>query len=236
MSMDNIYCLGDGFAHGHIWPEWPQIVTALLPRCRVHTITGVGAGNEFLINGLLQQDVANQLVIFQWANEQRFDKLIQDDVWHEISKSDTVYHSNVYCRDGDIWWLSSSSQLRPVRLYHDFYVQSKQAQYRVLNQKKLVRGYLKSLDCRYIELSTDEQDLYSKQSRFALERGNQVQPKPYVHLKFFEEVILPELGVSVDPLRLSKLRTLICSIDWKPYDPDRAEIWSDIIRNLDIAT
>jgi len=51
--MDTIFCFGDGFATGHLWPEWPQILQALLPNYTVITTAGIGAGDEFLVSGFV---------------------------------------------------------------------------------------------------------------------------------------------------------------------------------------
>lgn len=205
--MNNIFCVGDGFAHGHIWPEWPQILTAILPQCQIQTITAVGAGNEFLINGLLQHDLTDQLVIFQWAEARRFDKLVQDQQWQKIGESDPTYHFNFYQRGSDVWWLSSASTNPEIHHYHDFYVQPTQALYRLQDQKKkLLRGYLHGVNCKYVEISTEQQNVYSKHQRFCAVRGNEIQPSPVVHLKFLEEIILPELKIGIDNTRLERLQ------------------------------
>lgn len=232
-SMNDIFCLGDGFAHGHIWPEWPQILAAILPQYRVHTITGVGAGNEFLINGLLQQDVYNQTVIFQWASYRRFDKIVEEEQWHTIGKQDPVYHFNFYSRKGDIWWLSSASVDPNIKLYHDFYVQEKQAWNRFVDQKKLLTGYLMSLHCHYVETSTEQQVKYSVQPRFSQIRGQQRQPSPLVHYYFLMEEIIPKLSINIDHCRADRLHKIIEKVAWRPFDPDRDQIWKDIVNSLD---
>jgi len=233
MSINRIYCIGDGFAHGHIWPEWPQILKAILPHIDLLVISGVGAGNEFLLNGLLQHNVSDQTVIFQWANCQRFDKLIEDNVWHQIGQQDPVYHFNFYKRDENNWWLSSSSNDERVRLYHNFYVQSLQAQLRMHDQKKLLHGYLDSKNCKYLEISTDQQERYSRLQKFASLRGNEVQPSPIVHFDFVMEEIMPHLEINYNPSRAARLRELITHICWVPYDADREEIWKNTVDCLD---
>ena len=45
--MNKIFCFGDGFATGHIWPEWPQILQELAPQYQVINTAGIGAGSEF---------------------------------------------------------------------------------------------------------------------------------------------------------------------------------------------
>jgi len=81
VNTTKIFCLGDGYAHGHIWPEWPQILQALVPDIKVIVISAIGAGHEFLINELLSNDIKDSLVIFQWPDHRRFDKLMQDASW-----------------------------------------------------------------------------------------------------------------------------------------------------------
>jgi hypothetical protein len=231
--MNKIFCLGDGFAHGHIWPEWPQLLTALLPEHTVIPITGIGAGNEFLISGLLDQNISNSTVIFQWAIANRFDKLLQDDPWQEIVNNDPVYWFNVVEQNGVKWWLSSSSTMPEVVHYHKFYVQRKQAHLRLVNQQKLIEAYVAHHNCNYIKISTPEQDTYSLQTRFADIRGNQVQPSPVVHYCYLDEVILPKLNVTVDLDRKNKLENLIKNTKWIPFDPDGYQIWKDIISSLE---
>ena len=51
--MKKIYTFGDGFATGHLWPEWPQILQALVPDYQVHNTAGIGAGAEWLVSGFV---------------------------------------------------------------------------------------------------------------------------------------------------------------------------------------
>jgi hypothetical protein len=233
--MNKIFCLGDGFAHGHIWPEWPQILTALLPDYDVIPITGIGAGNEFLISGLLGQDIANSTVIFQWAIANRFDKLLRfhNDQWQEIIKNDPVYWFNVVEQNGVKWWLSSGSTSSEVKHYHDFYVTRRQAHHRLVNQQKLIEAYVNYHNCNYVKISTPEQDAYSFQMRFAGIRGKEIQPSPVVHYCYINEVILPKLNVTVDVDRKNKLENLIKNTKWIAYDPDQSTLWKNIVTQLD---
>lgn len=232
--MNDIYCFGDGFACGHIWPEWPQILQALLPNDKIHVRSGIGAGNEFLISQLLQCDVRDQTVIFQWADARRFDKIIEDEEWCMLAKSDPIYHFNLYQDNHNTWWLSSASQNKDVRTYHDFYIQGNQAKQRLTDQKKLLFGYLISKKCRYIEISTEQHEFYSRESRFECIRGDEVQPSPFVHFMFVKEFLLPKLATAVDVNRMNHLERLIRHQCWEPYHPDRVEIWDNMIKDLDI--
>jgi hypothetical protein len=230
MSTNKIFCLGDGFAHGHIWPEWPQIVQALLPQYEIVLISGIGAGNEFLINGLLEVDtlIKNQTVVFQWADAARFDKLVQDDDWTNLAKSDPVYHFNFYQRNNKNWWLSSASSNAQVKEYHNFYVQNNQAQLRLQNQKTLISHYLQNNHCNYYFTSTHEQIEFGNSSRFDQLKSNEIQPTPLEHFYFVIEVILPAVDISCSEARIDKLKKRIVDQTWTAYNPDRAEIWQKI--------
>lgn len=73
-----IFTFGDGFATGHVWPEWPQILQALITDHKVINTAAIGAGSEFLVTHFvdLMPQIQNSVVIFQWPNALRFDKLI----------------------------------------------------------------------------------------------------------------------------------------------------------------
>lgn len=232
MSTNKIFCLGDGFAHGHIWPEWPQILQALLPDHNVIEITGIGAGNEFLINGLLSQDISNSTVIFQWAEAERFDKVIEDDYWPSVIKQDPVYHFNIVERNSVKWWLSSASTAPDVQQYHRRYVQSTQAQMRLKDQQTLIESHVKLMHSFYISLSTIDQEQFSRLPEFEKIRGREVQPSPIVHFWYLDRKVLPILGVAVDVARKNQLQQLLESTLWTAYDCDRHSLWQDLVNKL----
>ena len=94
--MKKIYTFGDGYASSHIWPEWPVILEALLPDYSFEHYGAVGAGNEFILDGVIQSHCKDPAAYFlvQWAQPQRFDKLIEDSTWDDIIDSDPTYHFN----------------------------------------------------------------------------------------------------------------------------------------------
>lgn len=229
MSTNKIFCFGDGYAHGHIWPEWPQILQALLPDHDIVTQSGVGAGNEFLIDRLLTSPCANSTVIFQWAESQRFDKLIQDQPWKDLALQDPVYFFNFEESPSGTWWLSSATQNRKILEYHDFFVQDQQANLRTHNQKILLENYLQNQRCRYWFTSTLEQETFSR--KHAL-RGPEIQPSPISHFYFVVDCIKPALDLRFEPGRQQKLQTLLQNTVWTPYDPDRQSIWQKICTQI----
>lgn len=232
MCTNKIFCLGDGYAHGHIWPEWPQILQALLPQHEIVTGTAIGAGNEFLIDQLLNFDCANHTVIFQWAPPRRFDKLLQDDVWRSLAQSDPVYYFNLVPTDSGTWWLSSASHNLKIQEYHDFFIQDQQALLRLKNQQIMVANYLQNKQCEYWFTSTQDQEFFCQGHVMAHLRGQQVQPSPIMHFYFVTEVVKPALKLPVDPKLQQVLEQHIMQTAWKAYDPDRKEIWANICEKI----
>jgi len=228
--MSNIFCFGDGYAHGHIWPEWPQILQALLPDQPVTAHTGIGSGNEYLINLLIQlgDKIENQTVIFQWAMTGRFDKLIEDDAWLERAKQDPIYHFNLYESKHGTWWLSSASKDEKIQQYHRLFLQPAQEKLRLANQQILVESHLKLHRCNYLFVSTDEEEAFCSTHVEKHLRGNEVQPAPLLHFYYLTEVILPKLNIKVDSARCKQLEQAIKQHKWQAYDPDQAEIWKTI--------
>jgi hypothetical protein len=229
--MNKIYCFGDGYATGHIWPEWPQILEVLLPDVAVNIIAGVGAGDEWLVTQLIHElpAIADSTVIFQWPNPGRFDKLLQDKKWQLIAESDPVYFFNFYTTHNQKWWLSSASELIEIKNYHET-VQSKQHAQRQENYKILVNHALKNINCKVIYTSTDQENKFSMQQRFSTTRQNQVQPSPIVHFYFVKEVLLPQLNFV--SLYVDQTEKEILKQKWVPYDVDRTEIWDSIKQKI----
>lgn len=229
--MNKIFCFGDGFATGHIWPEWPQILQALVPQYNVINTAGIGAGSEFLVSGFVDliKDMQNNIVIFQWPPTNRFDKLLQDESWQSTISSDPVYHFNVnsdHCNRS--WWLSSGSTNQEIKNYHKRLVQFQQQDRRQQVYQILVSHTCRNLNCQMVYTSTSTQDKFSRGERFKLSRQDQVQPSPIVHFYWLIEEILPHVNIVVDRQRQETLESIINQTTWIPYDPDREEIWSQI--------
>jgi hypothetical protein len=245
-SSNTIYTFGDGFAHGHIWPEWPQILTALLPDYQIVNCSGVGAGNEFifsnLVNKLIEHPDATYIV--QWAGVKRFDKLIQDTSWDSIVQQDPVYSKNFRTIDAKTWWLSSASQLPQIQQYHSEYVQPKQAQLRTFNYiwaasqlLKHTQNYMFS-SYKIPFLSNTQQALcqlhpsmfsFSQLPELAKFCTSEIQPHPIVHLEWIRQILLPALQLNVDPDWLDTITKRMYNQNWMPYDVDRASIWANIV-------
>jgi hypothetical protein len=225
--MNKIFCFGDGYAAGHIWPEWPDIIKALYPDVEHKNFGAVGAGNEFITSCVVDSHKKNPKAFFiiQWAPATRFDKLLQDNSWDNIINEDPVYHFNkVYCNN-QTWWLSSASQAPIIQRFHNTYVQTQQATLRSFNFKYLVEHLLEKQSLCF---TLEQLILYSNELRFKQVRQKEVQPSPIVHLSWVEEKILPLLPYRACPARLDKLKTRIIQHMWKPYDPDRTEIWKEM--------
>lgn len=234
MSINKIFCFGDGYAHGHIWPEWPQILQALLPNYQVIIKSGIGAGNEFLIDQLLNAHCQGHSVIFQWAQATRFDKLLQDDHWVSLAKQDPLYSFNFETTATGTWWLSSASQHQKIQEYHQCFVQNQQAELRLKNQKILVENYLQNQNCCYWFTSTLEQELFCRAHAENHLRGTEIQPSPQMHFYFVIECVKSALNLEINMDLQQKLHSIIASTEWKPYDPDRVEIWQNICNQISL--
>lgn len=233
--MKKIYTFGDGFATGHLWPEWPQILQALVPDYQVHNTAGIGAGAEWLVSGFVDliPDLSGHQVVFQWPQADRFDKMIEDKHWFVIGKTDPVYHFNFHKCTHGIWWISSASQQPQVREYHEKFVQAGQHNLRLKNYQTLVQNTLENINCNYVFTSTYEQQYYSTLNRFKDTRQQEIQPSPIVHYYFLVEKILPTLNIPVDPTRQQRLVQLITAQTWQPFDPYQTDIWQDLVARLD---
>ena len=219
-----------------MWPEWPQILQALVPDYTVNnTCSAIGAGAEYLVTGLvdLVPELENNLVIFQWPMAARFDKLIEDKHWFHVGKTDPVYHFNFHKRPYGTWWISSASKQPQLREYHEKFVQSGQHKIRLQNYQTLVRNTLENLNCGYCFTSTHEQQYYSTLTRFAEIRQQEVQPSPVVHYYFLTEKILPQINIVYDSARAQRLENLITTQSWQAFDPHCDEIWRDLVARLD---
>jgi hypothetical protein len=235
LQTNKIFTFGDGFATGHIWPEWPQILQALLPDYQVINTAGIGAGAEFLVSGFVDciPDMHSSTVIFQWPQHQRFDKLVEDDSWQHIISNDSVYYFNTVadCSDRK-WWLSSASNAKEVQQYHAQYVQKNQGLNRSRVYQTLVDHTALALDCKIIHTSTQEEENFSRLLQFLATRQSEVQPSPIVHFYWLMEQVLPRVDIDVDQTLKHKLEQLINQTQWIPYCPDRQETWATICAQL----
>jgi hypothetical protein len=227
MSINRIVCFGDGFAANHIWPEWPAIIQALYPDITVKNYGEIGAGNEFITSAIISEHRQHTDAFFlvQWAQHNRFDKLLQDNSWDDIIAQDTVYYFNKVTLDNNIWWLSSNSTQPSILDYRNHYIQNVQSRLRTENYIYLVSELLKN---KSLSFSTNDLEQYSRQKQFLETRQTEIQPSPIVHLKWVEEKILPNMPMQPHPDRLAELKNRINQQKWVSYDPDRVQIWLNI--------
>jgi len=236
--MKKIYTFGDGYASSHIWPEWPVILQALLPNCNFVHYGAVGAGNEYILNAIVQanQSDSNAYFLVQWAQANRFDKLLEDSSWDGIIDTDPVYYFNRNNIADQTWWISSASTQSDVVAYHQHFVQPQQHKNRTNNFIYLAGHLLKdkslffstaAVDRYFDNINWVKEDMskFSWQERFKDVRQSHVQPSPVVHLAYVKEHVLPNIPFVVDAYRLEELEYRIHAHQWMAYDPDREEIW-----------
>ena len=259
MDVKKIYTFGDGFATGHIWPEWPQLLQAIYPDVEVIYTSGIGAGNEFLVNAVLSRATVDPdgIYIVQWAIPNRFDKLISTHNWDNIINTDPVYSKNIVNVDNNNWWLSSASQQDKILHYHKFYIENSQANLRTYNYMLLLKNYFKNNNIQFYYMSTynlchlteaqknvlrdanwvwhnfwQGMDEYSCQAQYKEVRQKEVQPSPVVQLSWIIECLLDKLPFTPDKQRVGKLKDLVDNTTWVPFYWDRHAQWEDLLSLL----
>ena len=245
MNITKLFCFGDGFAAGHIWPEWPDILQALYPNVEVKNYGKIGAGNEYIVNCIIDAHKKNPDAFFcvQWADPCRFDKLLHDDSWTELIANDPVYHFNFAEIGLQKWWLSSASQIEEIKTYHSFYIAESQAIQRTYNYMYFVQHLLKNNFLFFLTVNLRQQhifqefpiiypdmELFSRQEQYKDIRGNQVQPSPPVHLDFLKKHVLDKLPLFLDKHRFDSLEKSINDFEWVPYHPDRLYLWEQLTK------
>jgi hypothetical protein len=245
--MNKILCFGDGYAANHIWPEWSAIIAALYNESECKNFGAVGAGNEFISSAVIQSYIQNPDAFFlvQWADNNRFDKLVEDSSWDSIINSDSTYSFNLVNLDEHQWWLSSRSQSHEIMQYHNQYIQGVQSQLRTFNTVYLLAkllskqavffsttnlNFTSSQQYQLAEVPWVDIDMssYARLDRFRYIEKIAIQPSPCIHMHWVEEKLLPLMPIQPEVARLQELKRRIFNEDWKAYDPDRVEKWNNL--------
>lgn len=252
-----IYTFGDGFAAGHIWPEWPQLLEPIT-QTPVKNFGHIGAGNEFIFNCAVKAALtasSDDIFIIQWAPPDRFDKLLEDTVWKKLQKTDKVYRDITADVYDQLWWATSGSTVAEIVKYKEFYIQPNQATNRSVLYMIALSKMLDGLGIRHLYFLTYFSDYSSHENyknlqqlnwvdltqgveewahQYADIRGSEIQPKPLIHAKYIFENLLPKLNIAVElPIR-DKIYFLISKINFVPYDVDRAQIWINLKNEINL--
>lgn len=247
-----IYTFGDGFASGHIWPDWPKFVEALAQQ-PVTNYGHIGAGNEFIFNCAVHAALVakpGDTFLVQWAQTQRFDKLKQNSQWENLQQSDKVYSNISADVFGQSWWATSNSSIPEVKQYNHFYVESEQSINRTVLFLVTLASLLDSKNINYVYLSTyplgiDRHSLYdvckdlhwnsidpiSIYRRQFDDVKAEIQPKPIVHFVYALK-ILESIGININ--NVDKIKKLVESKTFIPYDPDREQHWKDLKNEISL--
>jgi hypothetical protein len=245
-----IYTFGDGFAAGHIWPEWPQILSAICNEPLVN-YGYPGAGNDFIFSTAVETALTvntPSTFIIQWTQWRRFDKLLQDNSWDKIIQDDSKYAHAVHEVNNKKWWLSSGST--QLLNYHTQYQQQQQRQLFDIYHMVLLNNFLKQKghQCFYcltydfeIENLSEIQLILLNQLPWINKlsgmdsiiskshRGTEIQPLPLGHAYWLLNFLsLP----SMNKMKLEQLIDLISKQQWIPYNPDRENIWATLVKKL----
>lgn len=252
-----IYTFGDGFAAGHIWPEWPQLLEPILQKC-VRNFGHIGAGNEYIFNCAVKSALnanTNDIFIIQWAPSDRFDKLLEDYIWENLQKTDSVYNEITAEKYNQIWWATSGSSLSEITRYKEFYIQPQQAINRTVLYMIALSKLLTNLNIQHLYFSTysfnySSHDNYKNlkeiswvelgqgmqewSTQYPEIRGIEIQPKPIIHVKYIIEKLLPKLGITIDLDIINKIYLLTNKINFVPYDVERAQVWMNLKNEISL--
>lgn len=244
-----IYTFGDGYASGHLWPEWPQILESLIQQPVVN-FGHIGAGNEYIFNCAVKTALiadSKDTFLIQWSNPNRFDKLLQDNNWEQLNDKDEIYKGIIANAYNQQWWATSASILPEIKHYNNFYIQKEQALNRSVLYMISLSKMLTALDLQHYYFQTETVD-YSNHnnyedvlnlpwiemtgmdnlSRMHPLRGNEIQPSPIVHFEWIIEKILPKLHFEIDSDKVKKISKLIKDQNFIPYHYDRVQIWKNL--------
>jgi len=244
-----IYTFGDGFAAGHIWPEWPQMLE-LVTQQPVKNYGHIGAGNEFIFNCAAHafNNACNEdIFVVQWAEPNRFDKLLQDQTWATLNAEDVDYSGILANVGNHRWWSTSNSKLEAIRYYKEYYVQSVQSLNRTVLYMIALSKMLETKNINHCFFSTYELD-YAGHELFstvetlpwtawpAMEtysykfsfRGKEIQPHPIIHLHYVIDYILPSLNLKLYKDKTSAIIDIVSAKMFEPYYYDRIQQLEDL--------
>jgi hypothetical protein len=252
-----IYTFGDGFAAGHIWPEWPQLLEPII-QTSVKNFGHIGAGNEYIFNCAVKSALTatfSDTFLIQWAHPIRFDKLLEDDSWDDLQKTDDVYRDLIAESFEQRWWCSSKSELPDIIKYNEFYIQSQQAINRSILYMITLSGLLDKLSIPHLYFLTYSFDYSSHKNYPDIKklpwidlnqgmcewsdlypdlRGDNIQPRPFLHAKYIFEKILPGLNIKLDTAVQEQINDRLSKIYFTAYDPDRDQIWSNLKNEINM--
>ncbi len=252
-----IYTFGDGFAAGHIWPEWPQLIEPILHQ-PLKNFGHIGAGNEYIYNCAIKSAftaTSDDLFLVQWTDCMRFDKLIEDKQWEMIQETDKVYQGITATSFDQTWWSTSASELDEINQYKSFYIQFQQATNRTVLYMITLSKILNSLNIRHVYFSTYSFDHSTHTNYKELKelpwidfpmgmeewsrdhdkiRKNEIQPSPLIHLKYIIEKILPKLQIKINIKILDEIYKLVDDYDFEPYHWDREQIWKNLKNEISL--
>jgi hypothetical protein len=250
-----IYVFGDGFATGHIWPEWPQLLELVADQS-VKNYSHIGAGNEYIFNCAIKSllsATSDDIVLIQWADPLRYDKIIESLDWKELQSQDTIYkdiNSEVY---NQLWWSTSGSTLDAIKHYKEFYVQPQQAVNRSVLYILSLLNLLDSKNIKNFSFLSYSFDYSSHDNYKDLEklswinigqgmdewikenttcRGDEVQPSTHSQWTWLKANLFSK--IEVDQSRISAAAEILNQKTFTAYDPDRYQRWVDIKHDLNI--
>lgn len=208
-----IHTFGDGFLHPHLFLKWPQILKLLCNDITVKNHAAIGAGNEWIANQVLEQDLnSTDLYLIQWTASNRHDFLLTENL-KKVIITDPIYKDNIY----ENWWCSSESKTKFLLTLKEHY-NSHQMKLRTLSQILMIQNLLDNLNINYKFLTTYDidwltdhpsekflnwdkwiwhekfkgMDAYCNRFRRS---SKYAQPTPYIQYRWITDVMKPNLDL-----------------------------------------
>ena len=121
--------ISDGNGANNGFKKWPFYLQLLLSKTTtVINRSVIGASNE-LIFMQLAETLATESIdhcVIQWTVPARFD-LVANNFWRKQAIQDPVYFFNLVQNNKKQWWVTSNSQNKHIKTYHNRYVNKWQA-------------------------------------------------------------------------------------------------------------
>ena len=223
----NLLTIADGFGDSVAVPlwypayiKWPEIIKLMTRGVILHNLSRYGAGNEYIIQCLLNNLSGKDAVLIQWAIPNRLDLVLSQnkeytEYWDNQIKNDPVYNNNVVDLGNQRVWITSKSTSAGAQEYHKKFISRQQHQmrsqlfvdYATLLLKHTQHGFLLTKTGEYLsETVKDTANWYwhnnfqgmcefRKQSKYAELELGLVQPTPLVQFDFIRQFIQPRFDL-----------------------------------------
>lgn len=132
--------------------KWPSLLQLLCTKTlQIVNKSIIGASNEII---MLQaaEAIHNEPIdaaIIQWTVPRKLD-VVATDFWQEQANIDPIYHFNIIRSNSKKWWVTSNSENKHIKAYHETYIQEWQATQRSQSYMLATASILKTANIPYV--------------------------------------------------------------------------------------